>query len=128
MFLAREVGTVASNRAPAVSALGLSMLAHAIPLLLIVMVAARVAPRSDLAEIAAGVSSPAIWIPESGGQSSGSGAPRTPHLSSPRESPTRTPQPELISQSPIAMYEVPVVTEMPDLRAVPGIASPRTSV
>jgi hypothetical protein len=130
MFLAADVAAARSARTPAVSALGFSVLAHLIPLLLIVMVTARVAPRSNLAQIAADLSPPAVWTPETGGQSSGDGTTRIQQLSSTDESPSRTRQPErsMISQSPAAMYEVPVVTTMPDLLAIPGIVSPLTSV
>jgi TonB family protein len=132
MFLAGDVVAARSARTPAVSALGVSALAHLAPLLLILIVTARVNPNSDLTKIAANLSSPALWFPEVGGQSSGGSPdvrlPRVRQISSTQESPTRTPQRSMVSQSPAAIDDVPVVTTIPDLQVIPGIASPLISV
>lgn len=132
MFLADDVGGARSARTPAISALGVSLLAHVIPLLLIIMVTMRVNPGTDLRSIAASVSPHAVWSPETGGQSGGGNPdprpPRIRQVSSSDESPTRTLQPSMISQSPAAVYEVPVVTTIPDLQMIPGIPSPFTSI
>jgi len=108
------------------------VLAHVIPLLLIIMVMARLNPGNDVTRTAANLSLPAIWIPEAGGQSSGGNPdprpPRMRQLSSADESPTREPERSLVSQSPVGTYEVPVVTTIPDLRVIPGMQSPFTSI
>jgi len=131
MFLG-DVGGARSARTPAISALGVSMLAHVIPLLLIIMLTMRVNPRTDLTRIAASLSPHAVWIPEIGGQSGGGSPhprpPRVRQVSSADESPTRTPERSLVSQSPGETYEVPVVTTIPDLRVIPGMQSPFTSI
>ena len=132
MFLADHVGGGRPVRTSAVSALGLSALAHVIPLFVILMLTARVNSGPDPASIAATDSSPAIWIPETGGQSSGGKPEPTPprmrQISSSSESPTRTPERSIVSQSPAAMYEAPAVTTIPDLQVIPGIQSPVTSI
>ena len=132
MFLADNVGGVPSVRTSAASAFAVSLLAHGIPLLLILMVTARVNPGINVTRTAATLSAPATWIREAGGQSSGGNIdprpPRIRQLSSADETPTRTPERSVVSQNPAPMYEVPIVTTIPALQVLPGIESPFTSI
>src|SRR5262245_18341611 len=132
MVVVDDVGGARSVSTPAVSALAVSLLAHGIPLLLIVILTMRVNPGTDLMKTAVSLSPHAVWIPEIGGQSSGvpsaSRSPRIRQVSSADDSPTRTLQPSMISQSPAAMSDVPIATSIADLDAFAGIVSPFTSV
>jgi TonB family protein len=127
-LFAANVAAAQSDRTPTVGALGISVLAHLIPLLLIGTVLVPRNPGRALTKIVAELSTSVAWIPEIGGTSGRSDDARKPleheqglrSAASPSDRPT-------IAQSATA-YDVPVVTTIPDLQVLPGILSPLTSI
>jgi periplasmic protein TonB len=123
---------VAGRRAPAVSALGMSVLAHFLALLIVVMMFGRVNAGTDLTRVATDLSSRIAWIPDGagviGGGSDGAPTPLQPHMRTAGEFRTRSTHPDTqaTSQSPTAMYEVPVASAIAQLEVLPGIVSPLT--
>jgi len=109
-------------RTPAVSALGISVLAHVIPLLIIGMMIGRVNPGTDLTKIAADVSQAIPWIREVGGQT-GIG---TPHSGTHAQQQSTRNELRRAAQGRMVPYDVPAAATIADLQVLPGVLSPLT--
>ena len=121
------------DKMTALGALGLSVLAHVVPFLLIVMLIGRVNTGTDLSAVAANLSARITWIPHAGGQSSGTddgAGTRRQRTVSPSSGEFRArnshSQRQTISHDPSAMYEIPVVSATAALDVPPGVLSPLT--
>ena len=131
-LLAGDVLVGRSIRPQAIGALGVSMLAHVVPLLLVGMMIASFERGRDQRTAAADRSSRVMWTPEIGGQTSGGdgsgGSPddrSTPHPAVLRTSRSYA---DAIPQSPTAMYRIPAAATIAELEALPGVMSPLTIV
>jgi protein TonB len=133
-FFGGSVAALPHPRTPAAGALGVSVLAHVVPLLLVGLVMGRLGSTDALKKVTADLSTPVTWIVEAGGPGGARIAGGKTRLerqrSSAKEFRTRTSAPEqpMISQSPYPTYDIPTLTANADLQAVPGPVSPLTAI
>ena len=128
-LFAANVAAAQSGRTPTVGALGISVLVHLVPLLLIGTALVPANSRRELTKIVADLPSSVAWISEIGGRSGGRDEARTPlerdrGLTGGSRPPASLSDRPTISQSATPTYDVPVVTTIPDLQVLPGVLSP----
>ena len=110
-----------------VRALGVSMLVHIVPLVLIGIVTARLTSERGATSAAEQIASTLVWARDVAGQHGGAegAAPRERPLSPVNAVPPPSSHPQTeASLTQVPAYEIPVTSMVPELRALPGVMSP----